>query len=214
MITRIFISLSLIISFQTYAGPFDDLQKGLGAMKELEGMMNKKEEKKDEKTIEQANEPVIEDPAVAEAKRKEEEKRKEQERIAREEQRKKEEQERIAREKKEEEQRLARQAEREKRKKREAVENNLVMMVAADRCRDEFQISQDVKNTVKPYMRDEINEAIEKGNVSKDWVNDRLKLWRVQISQGTIYDILEMCQALETVSAAIKAETTQDDDAF
>jgi flagellar biosynthesis GTPase FlhF len=214
MITRIFISLSLIISFQTYAGPFDDLQKGLGAMKELEGMMNKKEEKKDEKTIEQANEPVIEDPAVAEAKRKEEEKRKEQERIAREEQRKKEEQERIAREKKEEEQRLARQAEREKRKKREAVENNLAMMVAADRCRDEFQISQDVKNTVKPYMRDEINEAIEKGNVSKDWVNDRLKLWRVQISQGTIYDILEICQALETVSAAIKAETTQDDDAF
>ena len=214
MITRIFISLSLIISFQTYAGPFDDLQKGLGAMKDLEGMMNNKEEKKDEKTIEQANEPVIEDPAVAEAKRKEEEKRKEQERIAREEQRKKEEQERIAREKKEEEQRLARQAEREKRKKREAVENNLAMMVAADRCRDEYQISQDVKNTVKPYMRDEINEAIEKGNVSKDWVNDRLKLWRVQISQGTIYDILEICQALETVSAAIKAETTQDDDAF
>ena len=89
MITRIFISLSLIISFQTYAGPFDDLQKGLGAMKDLEGMMNKKEEKKDEKTIEQANEPVIEDPAVAEAKRKEAEKRKEEERLAREEKRKK-----------------------------------------------------------------------------------------------------------------------------
>ena len=214
MITRIFISLSLIISFQTYAGPFDDLQKGLGAMKDLEGMMNNKEEKRDEKTIEQANEPVIEDPAIAEAKRKEEEERKEQERIAREEQRKKEEQERIAREKKEEEQRQARQAEREKRKKREAVENNLAMMVAADRCRDEYQISQDVKNTVKPYMRDEINESIEKGNVSKEWVNDRLKIWRVQVSQGTIYDILEICQALETVSAAIKAETTQDDDAF
>ena len=80
MITRIFVSLSLIISFQTYAGPFDDLQKGLGAIKDLEGMMDKKEEKKDEKNIEQAkepviaNEPVIEDPAVAEAKRKEAEK--------------------------------------------------------------------------------------------------------------------------------------------
>ena len=115
MITRIFISLSLIISFQTYAGPFDDLQKGLGAMKDLEGMMNNKEEKKDEKTIEQANEPVIEDPAVAEAKRKEAEKRKEEQRL--EEERRKEE-ERLAREekrKKDEQERIARQAEQKKR---------------------------------------------------------------------------------------------------
>ena len=203
MITRIFISLSLIISFQTYAGPFDDLQKGLGAMKDLEGMMNKKEEKKDEKTIEQANEPVIEDPAVAEAKRKEAEKRKEEERLAREEKRKKDEQERIAR-----------QAEQKKRQEREEIMNYVAMIPAADRCRDEYQIDEDTKTLVKEYSRDKVSQGIEGGTVSKDWVNNNLKRWRVMVAQQSLGELYSFCQNLTSIAAAIKAETQQDEDAF
>jgi hypothetical protein len=203
MITRIFISLSLIISFQTYAGPFDDLQKGLGAMKDLEGMMNKKEEKKDEKTIEQANEPVIEDPAVAEAKRKEAEKRKEEERLAREEKRKKDEQERIAR-----------QAEQKKRQEREEIMNYIAMIPAADRCRDEYQIDTDTKTLVKEYSRDKVSQGIEGGAVSKDWVNNNLKRWRVMVAQQSLGELYSFCQNLTSIAAAIKAETQEDEDAF
>jgi hypothetical protein len=203
MITRIFISLSLIISFQTYAGPFDDLQKGLGAMKDLEGMMNKKEEKKDEKTIEQANEPVIEDPAVAEAKRKEAEKRKEEERLAREEKRKKDEQERIAR-----------QAEQKKRQEREEIMNYVAMIPAADRCRDEYQIDTDTKTLVKEYSRDKVSKGIEGGAVSKDWVNNNLKRWRVMVAQQSLGELYSFCQNLTSIAAAIKAETQEDEDAF
>ena len=203
MITRIFISLSLIISFQTYAGPFDDLQKGLGAMKDLEGMMNNKEEKKDEKTIEQANEPVIEDPAVAEAKRKEAEKRKEEERLAREEKRKKDEQERIAR-----------QAEQKKRQEREEIMNYVAMIPAADRCRDEYQIDTDTKTLVKEYSRDKVSKGIEGGAVSKDWVNNNLKRWRVMVAQQSLGELYSFCQNLTSIAAAIKAETQEDEDAF
>jgi hypothetical protein len=203
MITRIFISLSLIISFQTYAGPFDDLQKGLGAMKDLEGMMNKKEEKKDEKTIEQANEPVIEDPAVAEAKRKEAEKRKEEERLEREEKRKKDEQERIAR-----------QAEQKKRQEREEIMNYVAMIPAADRCRDEYQIDTDTKTLVKEYSRDKVSKGIEGGAVSKDWVNNNLKRWRVMVAQQSLGELYSFCQNLTSIAAAIKAETQEDEDAF
>jgi len=203
MITRIFISLSLIISFQTYAGPFDDLKKGMGAMKDLEGMMNKKEEKKDEKTIEQANEPVIEDPAVAEAKRKEAEKRKEEERLAREEKLKKDEQERIAR-----------QAEQKKRQEREDIMNYVAMIPAADRCRDEYQIDEDTKTLVKEYSRDKVSQGIEGGTVSKDWVNNNLKRWRVMVAQQSLGELYSFCQNLTSIAAAIKAETQQDEDAF
>jgi hypothetical protein len=195
--------LSLIISFQTYAGPFDDLQKGLGAMKDLEGMMNKKEEKKDEKTIEQANEPVIEDPAVAEAKRKEAEKRKEEERLAREEKRKKDEQERIAR-----------QAEQKKRQEREEIMNYVAMIPAADRCRDEYQIDTDTKTLVKEYSRDKVSQGIEGGAVSKDWVNNNLKRWRVMVAQQSLGELYSFCQNLTSIAAAIKAETQEDEDAF
>ena len=200
MITRIFISLSLIISFQTYAGPFDDLQKGLGAMKDLEGMMNKKEEKKDEKTIEQANEPVIEDPAVAEAKRKEAEKRKEEQRL--EEERRK------------EEERLARQAEQKKRQEREDIMNYVAMIPAADRCRDEYQIDEGTKTLVKEYSRDKVSQGIEGGTVSKDWVNNNLKRWRVMVAQQSLGELYSFCQNLTSIAAAIKAETQQDEDAF
>ena len=200
MITRILISLSLIISFQTYAGPFDDLQKGLGAMKDLEGMMNKKEEKKDEKTIEQANEPVIEDPAVAEAKRKEAEKRKEEQRL--EEERRK------------EEERLARQAEQKKRQEREEIMNYVAMIPAADRCRDEYQIDTDTKTLVKEYSRDKVSQGIEGGTVSKDWVNNNLKRWRVMVAQQSLGELYSFCQNLTSIAAAIKAETQQDEDAF
>ena len=214
MITRIFISLSLIISFQTYAGPFDDLQKGMGAMKDLEGMMNKKEEKKDEKTIEQANEPVIEDPAVAEAKRKEAEKRKEEQRL--EEERRKEE-ERLAREekrKKDEQERIARQAEQKKRQEREDIMNYVAMIPAADRCRDEYQIDEDTKTLVKEYSRDKVSQGIEGGTVSKDWVNNNLKRWRVMVAQQSLGELYSFCQNLTSIAAAIKAETQQDEDAF
>jgi len=200
MITRILISLSLIISFQTYAGPFDDLQKGLGAMKDLEGMMNKKEEKKDEKTIEQANEPVIEDPAVAEAKRKEAEKRKEEQRL--EEERRK------------EEERLARQAEQKKRQEREDIMNYVAMIPAADRCRDEYQIDEGTKTLVKEYSRDKVSQGIEGGTVSKDWVNNNLKRWRVMVAQQSLGELYSFCQNLTSIAAAIKAETQQDEDAF
>ena len=214
MITRIFISLSLIISFQTYAGPFDDLKKGMGAMKDLEGMMNKKEEKKDEKTIEQANEPVIEDPAVAEAKRKEAEKRKEEQRL--EEERRKEE-ERLAREeklKKDEQERIARQAEQKKRQEREDIMNYVAMIPAADRCRDEYQIDEDTKTLVKEYSRDKVSQGIEGGTVSKDWVNNNLKRWRVMVAQQSLGELYSFCQNLTSIAAAIKAETQQDEDAF
>ena len=209
MITRIFISLSLIISFQTYAGPFDDLQKGLGAIKDLEGMMDKKEEKKDEKNIEQAkepviaNEPVIEDPAVAEAKRKEAEKKKEEERLAREEKRKKDEQERIAR-----------QAEQKKRQEREEIMNYIAMIPAADRCADEYQIDAKTKTLVKEYSRDKVSQGIEGGSVSKDWVNNNLKRWRVMVAQQSLGELYSFCQNLTSIAAAIKAETQEDEDAF
>ena len=217
MITKIFISLSLIISFQAYAGPFDDLKKGLGAIKELESMVKKdeKDEEKDEEgALDQVDTPVIEDPVVAEEKRKEEEARKEKERLALEEQRKKEaqerEQKRIADQKRQEEQRIARQKEQ----KRAEIMNYVAAITAADRCRDEYQINENTKNMLKEYLRNEVSKAIDDGTVTKNWVNNNLKQWRVMVAQQSLVELYQFCQNLESIAAAIKAETQEDEDSF
>ena len=51
MFVKVFISLFFLTTSQAYAGPFDDLQKGLGGLKELEGMLNQKSEDKDEQIL-------------------------------------------------------------------------------------------------------------------------------------------------------------------
>ena len=199
MITKIFISLSLIISFQAYAGPFDDLKKGLGAIKELESMVKKdeKDEEKDEEgALDQVDTPVIEDPVVAEEKRKEEAQEREQKRIAD--------------QKRQEEQRIARQKEQ----KRAEIMNYVAAITAADRCRDEYQINENTKNMLKEYLRNEVSKAIDDGTVTKNWVNNNLKQWRVMVAQQSLVELYQFCQNLESIAAAIKAETQEDEDSF
>ena len=199
MITKIFISLSLIISFQAYAGPFDDLKKGLGAIKELESMVKKdeKDEEKDEEgALDQVDTPVIEDPVVAEEKRKEEAQEREQKRIAD--------------QKRQEEQRIARQKEQ----KRQEIMNYVAGMTAADRCKDEYQINENTKNMLKEYLRNKVSKAIDDGTVTKNWVNNNLKQWRVMIAQQSLGELYQFCQNLESIAAAIKAETQEDEDSF
>ena len=199
MITKIFISLSLIISFQAYAGPFDDLKKGLGAIKELESMVKKdeKDEEKDEEgALDQVDTPVIEDPVVAEEKRKEEAQEREQKRIAD--------------QKRQEEQRIARQKEQ----KRAEIMNYVAAITAADRCRDEYQINENTKNMLKEYLRNKVSKAIDDGTVTKNWVNNNLKQGRVMVAQQSLVELYQFCQNLESIAAAIKAETQEDEDAF
>ena len=199
MITKIFISLSLIISFQAYAGPFDDLKKGLGAIKELESMVKKdeKDEEKDEEgALDQVDTPVIEDPVVAEEQRKKEAQEREQKRIAD--------------QKRQEEQRIARQKEQ----KRQLIIDYVAGMTAADRCKDEYQINENTKNMLKEYFRNEVSKAIDDGTVTKNWVNNNLKQWRVNIAQLSLGDLYQFCQNLEPIAAAIKAETQEDEDTF
>jgi len=199
MITKIFISLSLIISFQAYAGPFDDLKKGLGAIKELESMVKKdeKDEEKDEEgALDQVDTPVIEDPVVAEEQRKKEAQEREQKRIAD--------------QKRQEEQRIARQKEQ----KRQEIMNYVAGMTAADRCKDEYQINENTKNMLKEYLRNKVSKAIDDGTVTKNWVNNNLKQWRVMIAQQSLGELYQFCQNLESIAAAIKAETQEDEDTF
>ena len=199
MITKIFISLSLIISFQAYAGPFDDLKKGLGAIKELESMVKKdeKDEEKDEEgALDQVDTPVIEDPVVAEEQRKKEAQEREQKRIAD--------------QKRQEEQRIARQKEQ----KRQEIMNYVAGMTAADRCKDEYQINENTKNMLKEYLRNKVSKAIDDGTVTKNWVNNNLKQWRVMVAQQSLVELYQFCQNLESIAAAIKAETQEDEDSF
>ena len=221
MFIRVFISLLFLTTSQAYAGPFDDLQKGLGGLKELEGMINQKSEDKDEKIPEEAIKPEAEDPEVArmraeeaEAKRKEAEaKRKEAEAKKKEEERRKEEK-RVAREKaqkKAQEEELARQAQEFARRE---LLDSLLFLPVADRCKEEYLISNQEKEIVKKYFKKDIQGQINEGVASKEWVNGQLKKVRFQVYNLNLVDLVPMCQVQESMAVSMKIEESGDEDAF
>ena len=225
MFVRVFISLFFLTTSQAYAGPFDDLQKGLGGLKELEGMLNEKSEDKDEQIPEEAIKPEVEDPEVArmraeeaEAKKKEEERRKEAKRkeaeAKKKEEEKRKEEKRVAREKaqkKAQEEELARQAQEFARRE---LLNSLLFLPGADRCKEEYLISNQEKEIVKEYIKKDIQGQINEGVASKEWVNGQLKKVRFQVYNLSLVDLVPMCQAQESMAVSIKIEESGDEDAF
>jgi flagellar biosynthesis GTPase FlhF len=219
MFVKVFISLFFLTTSQAYAGPFDDLQKGLGGLKELEGMLNqksedKKSEDKDEKIPEEAIKPEVEDPEVArmraeeaeakrkeaEAKKKEEERRKEEKRVARE-----------KAQKKAQEEELARQAQEFARRE---LLDSLLFLPVADRCKEEYLISNEEKEIVKKYFKKDIQGQINEGVASKEWVNGQLKKVRFQVYNLNLVDLVPMCQVQESMAVSMKIEESGDEDAF
>ena len=92
--------------------------------------------------------------------------------------------------------------------------NYVAGITAADRCRDEYQINENTKNMLKEYLRNKVSKAIDDGTVTKNWVNNNLKQWRVMVAQQSLGELYQFCQNLESIAAAIKAETQEDEDAF